>query len=387
MIKHFGCEVRTEEVHLTKENYINQSDEFERIYWGLESDLFKNMEERIAFRKKQVLINYDLNMSYFKSLDLNDFNEFVKKNIENNKSFIEVKDLNNYKCPGVYVMVLDDYKQVYVGISDNVKRRIQAHWSKKMDLFRLLFVGGMTGSKMTVNAFRALDTTRIFVCINETTKNDLWKEENKLVNSFPERYLCNRMLGGNPYEQIKEDNCFKSADLPNVTEENIKDILPDYTWEEYCSILDFSARELEDRRKGFSIQEKEEENERIRLEKLKEDQKKKHEEDIRLREEQAKKLEELGFNPKEDFPDYYNEYTGNAFVIYETIQESIKKGFDISIYKGLKSLDVQKVFICLDNGVPKKEAIEYADSYGRLMYLKESFARKRNSQKKKSKNK
>ena len=387
MVVHFGCEVRTEEVRLTKENYINKSDEFERFYYGLKSDLFANMDERVEFRKKQALINYDLNMAYYRSLDSKEFIKFVEDKIVNNPAFNEVKNLNDYKCPGVYVMVLDEYKQVYVGISDNVKRRIQTHWSIKKDLFRLIFFGGMTGSKMSIDAFRALDTTRIFVCTDQSTQNELWAEENKLVDSLPDCYLCNRMLGGNPYEQIKKNECFKSAELPKVTKDNINDILPDYSWEQYCLFLDFTMREQKDRRKGFAIREQEEEERRQEWIKKQEEINRIDEENKILREKQTKELERLGFNPKEDFPDYYNEYVGNAFVIYDTIMESIDKGFDISIYKGLKSLDIQKVFVCLDNGIPQEEAIDYADSYGRLMYLKESFKPKNKNRKKKGKKK
>lgn len=382
MIIHFGCQVKTNEVHLTKDNYIHRSTEFEKVYWGLKSEIFSSMEERVAFRKKQALVNFDLNMAYYKSLDSGIFNRFIDEKIVRNKAFIEVKDLNDYICPGVYILVLDEYKQVYVGISDNVKKRIQQHWVNSKDLFRLIFIGGVTGSKLSIDSFRALDTTRIFVCTQKTTKRALWKEEGELVESFPDCFICNRMMGGDPYLAIGEKDCFKNSNLPKVTEENISELLPDYTWEEFCEFMDFTIKEQEDRRKGFAIREKEEENERIRWEKLKEDQKKQIEENIRLRDKQALELEKLGFNPKEDFPDYYNEYTGNAFVIYETIQESIKKGFDISIYKGLKSLDVQKVYICLDNGVPKEEAIDYADSYGRLMDLKESFKLKKKKKQK-----
>lgn len=382
MINHFGCEVRTDEVRLTKENYIRKSNEFENFYRTIKSDLFENLEDRVEFEKIRSLINYDLNMAYFKSLDKNEFDDFVQEKISNNSSFIEVENLQEYNCPGVYIMVLDSYKQVYVGITNDIKKRIQTHWSSNKDLFRLLFIGGMTGSKLSIDSFRALDTTRIFVYPKATSKEELWLIEQKLVNSFPDCYLCNRMLGGNPYEQIKKNNCFKSAELPRVTKENIAEILPDYSWEDYCLIIEFTKREQEDRRNRFRILEQEKEDWRICNKKAQEKYISTKDENNLLRDKQAEELVKLGFNPKEDFPNYYNEYTGNAFVIYDIIQKSMEKGFDISIYKGLKSLEVQKVFVCLDNGVPKEEALDYADSYGRLMDLKESFKLKKKKKQK-----
>lgn len=37
------------------------------------------------------------------------------------------------------MMVLDYYKQVYIGISNNIKKRIMSHWNGKKSLERLIF--------------------------------------------------------------------------------------------------------------------------------------------------------------------------------------------------------------------------------------------------------
>ena len=175
-------------------------------------------------------------MAYYKSLDKEDFDNVIADKIKSNPMFLEVTDLNEYKCPGIYILVLDEYKQLYVGIAKNIKTRIQIHWTANKDLGRLVF-GGVTESKLSIDSFRALDTTRIFACAKDISKDDLWKEEYNITNSIPEKYLCNRMLGGDPLEQIQKDDCFKFAELPVVTKDNISDILPDYTWEYYTSLI------------------------------------------------------------------------------------------------------------------------------------------------------
>ena len=93
-----------------------------------------------------------------------------KKVIKSNKKVRQIFDLNDCKemC-GIYVLVLDEYKQVYIGQAKDIKKRVMQHWSKQKPFDRLIF-GGVNNSVLSIDCFGALDTTRIFVL--ETTSLD-----------------------------------------------------------------------------------------------------------------------------------------------------------------------------------------------------------------------
>ncbi len=251
MARHFGCVIRTKEPYLTRENYIHGDYEYRRHYSRYKSELFSGIDERVEQRKREVLLNYDLNMAYYKSLDQNSFDAWVEEKIVENSDFIEVTDLNDFQCPGLYIMVLGKYRQIYVGISKNIKKRIQAHWTIQKDLFRLLW-GGFLRSKLSIDSFRVLDTTRIFVRLKNNKKKNLWDEESKLVDFIPACYSCNRMGGGEPFEQILSGKLIRTAELPEVTQDNIETVLPNYSWDAYSDILNMANLAYEDFRKNFT---------------------------------------------------------------------------------------------------------------------------------------
>ena len=107
----------------------------------------------------------------------------------------EVVDLNKWDGKaGVYLMVLDEYKQVYVGTageSTGIMKRIRKHWSTTKAFDRLLW-GRVEESILSIDSFRALDTTRIFAA----SVRDPMVAEYKLVEKMPRRYLLNRIMGG-----------------------------------------------------------------------------------------------------------------------------------------------------------------------------------------------
>lgn len=184
---HFGVNLRKSKygLKISRDKYaiINNKSSFIRdeIY----SDEFckEHME--------QCLINYDLNMKYFSKLDKNEFesslNEFIK-----NEHFIEVFDLNKYNnVPGYYILVLDEFCQAYIGTTCNIKQRVRQHWHTRKEFDRLIF-GGVYNSIISIDSFRALDTTRIFVL--ET--NNTFIYENKYIDSLPSKFMLNRTCGG-----------------------------------------------------------------------------------------------------------------------------------------------------------------------------------------------
>lgn len=77
--------------------------------------------------------------------------------------FEAVTDLAQFdRVAGYYMIVLDEYKQAYVGRSGDIRKRIQKHWSRQMPLDRLIF-GSKESSILAIDSFRAYDTTRVFV--------------------------------------------------------------------------------------------------------------------------------------------------------------------------------------------------------------------------------
>lgn len=182
-ILHFGIKIHDKPSnHINKELYLSAKPE------GINGWT----EEHYKTQKLKADLNFDLNMLYFNSLDENSFNEYVKKQCQKYK-FIECYDLKDLEAIiGVYMLVLDHYKQVYIGISDsNIKRRIINHWNGKKSLERLIF-GDVCNSILSIDSFGALDTTRIFYIKTFLT----YSTEEKIVKSFNSRYLLNRTAGG-----------------------------------------------------------------------------------------------------------------------------------------------------------------------------------------------
>lgn len=180
MIKHFNLDIFEKDTNKISEGtYLNLK--------------FKNRDDEfIEEQTKRIRYNYELNMKYFNSLDSEEFNKYVSE-FMNENNFIEIYDLKQYVgIPGIYIMVLDNYKQVYIGITENgIKERIKQHWNARKDPERLIF-GQAFNSVLSIDSFGALDTTRIFV----KTDGNLYAIENKVVDGFDKRYLLNRTMGG-----------------------------------------------------------------------------------------------------------------------------------------------------------------------------------------------
>ena len=187
-MEHFGVTVRIQEskAKLTREDYaiINNSSS---IHKGR-----INSEEWCKKHREDCLKNFDLNMEYFKLLDKEEFNKEIDDFLNEHKEFKKVKDLKLYNGKsGYYIMILDEYKQLYIGTTNNIKKRIQSHWSKKMPFDRLLW-GTVDNSILSINSFKALDTTRIYAFIDDNT----FSIENYYIECFNPKFVCNRIKGG-----------------------------------------------------------------------------------------------------------------------------------------------------------------------------------------------
>lgn len=150
-------------------------------------------EEWCEAYRELCLKNFDLNMEYFSMLDKAEFENALTAFLKRYHGFEEVKDMNKYsEIEGYYIMVLDDYRQVYIGKTDNIKKRIMQHWTKNKPFDRTLFpMYEYQKSCFSIDFFRALDTTRIYAW-----KRDLSDFlEAELIDEFPQQFCTNRIGG------------------------------------------------------------------------------------------------------------------------------------------------------------------------------------------------
>lgn len=165
----------------------------------LEQKFPYHIDEVCEVLQEHALYNFDLNMAFYEKLDKNNFDKEVEHFLSTNPKFVEVKNLRPYKnATGIYIMILDEYKQIYIGITNNskigIKGRIQHHWNATKTLDRLIF-GGINNSILSIDSFKHLDTTRIFVCTG--ISDDLYSEEYDLVEkAFSPEFIINRTAGG-----------------------------------------------------------------------------------------------------------------------------------------------------------------------------------------------
>ena len=196
-----------------KDYSVQSVDKFERKYLEMlnDFDLEKSIEGKIYSqlwcnkKLKDVKRNYDINMKYFSSLSKEEFNSALNAGLKKLKNFHEIYDLNKfwYK-PGYYILVLGDYKQIYIGTTDNIANRIKQHWIKKKPFDRLIFPSrAITTSKLSIDAFGALDTSRIFIYQTKKT----YEYEDKFILAFPLKFVLNRVDGGiNPSMVLHSEN-------------------------------------------------------------------------------------------------------------------------------------------------------------------------------------
>lgn len=150
-------------------------------------------EEYVKKHYANCMRNFDLNMQYFASLDAEKFNKYLMSFIKKNR-FKEAEDLQTVsQVEGVYILVLDKYKQVYIGISSDMKKRILGHWNRRKE-FDHLICGKIEESILSIDSFGALDTTRIFYKPCGWYEKD--KAGKKYVAQFKSIYRLNRVSGG-----------------------------------------------------------------------------------------------------------------------------------------------------------------------------------------------
>ncbi len=229
-IEHFGVRLKDKDKNkLSRENYcvptnkpgsqtkrlLEQVDNFRKnnikvfappYFYDFPNEVFvdKNTytDNWVKNHYDECLYNFDLNIKYFNSIDKDKFYKRISVFVKKNK-LKQVFDLNEAEVTGIYIMVLDEYKQVYIGISSNIKKRILRHWSVRKDFDTLIF-GPKEKSILSIDSFGALDTTRIYIKEPKWYQN-INKIEEKMISELEGEYTLNRINGG------------LNDDLPDIT--------------------------------------------------------------------------------------------------------------------------------------------------------------------------
>lgn len=152
-------------------------------------------KEVIEERERRAYSNFDINMKRFSDISYEDFNNYLMDFVLKN-GYEEIFDLNCCKKQsGLYIMVLDEYKQVYIGLAKDLKTRIQQHWGRAQakPLGKLVF-GSMENSVISINSFGPLDTTRIYM--RYIPYDSVSEMERDAINEYDSQYLLNRVPGG-----------------------------------------------------------------------------------------------------------------------------------------------------------------------------------------------
>lgn len=194
-IKHFGVKIKVQgSAKLMEEYFLNawlnreiSSDSLPKYIKDPDMDPFP---KPLFYR----LIN---KLEWIKRIDRLEFekalNLFLKK-----WPLTEISDLFDIagSC-GIYFMVLDEYKQCYIGKAKNLKQRVMQHWTREKD-----------ASGTNVNTFRACDTTRIFaISVDEKAYANLINRlEEAMIRSIDEMFLLNIMPGGSTIGNIHDPN-------------------------------------------------------------------------------------------------------------------------------------------------------------------------------------
>lgn len=238
-IQHFGVSVRTSGKHspqLERREYLQASTRVSKPGYYLEGaatgritpdrlgELFADpttcaeySDGWVASYGELALKNFDLNMMHFRRLEQQRFDDGLAALLAGFPELREVTDLRTVAGePGIYVMVLDRYRQLYVGQSVDVAKRIRQHWTKSKPLDRLIF-GDVESSILSIDAFRALDTTRIFVVTGVPLDDPHERDqlERSMASSVDPDLSLNRIAGGEGQVAVMEASLggLKARDL------------------------------------------------------------------------------------------------------------------------------------------------------------------------------
>lgn len=152
----------------------------------------EHSDEFMLFQRDRAMRNFDLSMAHFETLDPAEFETALQAVLATDERFTPIDSLRDWnEVSGVYVMVFDNYRQFYIGKSDDIRKRIRSHWVGRKGFDRLLF-GSPYSSIFPVDELRALDTTRIFAVRSSSP----FSLETRAERAADARFCLNRIAGG-----------------------------------------------------------------------------------------------------------------------------------------------------------------------------------------------
>jgi hypothetical protein len=171
----------------------------DRAWQFRDEDQTRFSDAFLLWNRDCALRNLDLSLAYFDTLDAVEF-ETALGALTKERSMQPVEDLAAWEgVEGVYVMVFDRFTQVYIGQSNDIRKRIRQHWTSRKSFDRLVY-GTPYDSILPVDELRALDTTRLYAA--RTRNSDAL--EKRLERAADPRFVLNRIAGGafNPLEAL-----------------------------------------------------------------------------------------------------------------------------------------------------------------------------------------
>lgn len=169
------------------------TEEWASLAWVYRDDDHTEYSDAfLLVQRDRALVNFDLSMRYFDSLDPGEFEAALGRVLAAGRTFKPVASLPDWDgVEGCYVMVFDRYKQFYVGETCDIRRRIKTHWFARKPFDRVLF-GSEYNSIFPVDELRPLDTTRLYAA---RSRNPFSMEE-RAEKAADQRFCLNRVGGG-----------------------------------------------------------------------------------------------------------------------------------------------------------------------------------------------
>jgi hypothetical protein len=211
IVEHFGERLRRRRFghRLTREGYAYptrspharvrreqvSAELWDGVGWAYQDEEHtRHSDTYLLVQRDQALVNYDLSMQYFESLDDNEFHDALARVLASDPALESVSSLPAWhEAAGVYVMVFDKFRQFYVGQAVDIRKRVKQHWNSYKPFDRLVF-GSLYNSIFPVDALHALDTTRIYAL----RTSERFEAEARIEDAADRRFCLNRMMGGEP---------------------------------------------------------------------------------------------------------------------------------------------------------------------------------------------
>lgn len=226
--EHFGEQIRGSKLghKLTRESYGHPNrkpkDRLKRElmgedFWAASAWVYRDEEYTqhsdafLLVQRDATMVNFDLSMRYFASLDVDEFETALGDVLAKGRTFKPVQSLKEWDgAEGAYIMVFDEYRQFYIGKSDDIRKRIKQHWGTNKHFDRLIY-GTKYDSIFPADGMRALDTTRIYAA----RSRNAFALEQRAEAAADQNFCLNRMMGGAPNPMMLMLSALTSHRRPN----------------------------------------------------------------------------------------------------------------------------------------------------------------------------